>query len=111
MATSEHGPGAPSDAVRASLRRYWRANLFVMIALLALWAIVSLGCGVLWAEPLNNAYAIGGVPLGFWFAQQGSILVFVLLIVVYAAAMNRLDRIHAAELERLREAQSAGEGR
>ncbi len=74
-----------------------------MAGLLAIWAAVSLGCGVLFADVLN-AWRIGGFPLGFWFAQQGSIIVFVLLILVYALAMTRLDRAHHEELEALDEA-------
>jgi len=73
--------------------RYWRANAILVTVLLAVWAAVGLGCGILFAEPLNEFY-LGGFPLGFWFAQQGSILVFVILILTYAIGMNRLDRRH-----------------
>ncbi|MDV6012576.1 DUF4212 domain-containing protein [Haloechinothrix sp. LS1_15] len=62
-----------------------------MVVLLAIWAFVSLGCGVLLADQLN-AVSIAGYPLGFWFAQQGSIYTFLLLILVYAVRMDRLDR-------------------
>ena len=62
-----------------------------MIVLLAIWAFVGLGCGVLFADWLNQ-FKIGGFPLGFWFAQQGSIYVFVVLIFVYVKLMNRLDQ-------------------
>jgi putative solute:sodium symporter small subunit len=71
-------------------RRYWRTNLRYLAVLLTIWFVVSFGCGILLAEPLN-AYYIGGAPLGFWFAQQGSIYVFVVLIFVYVYLMNRLD--------------------
>jgi putative solute:sodium symporter small subunit len=84
--------------VVASIDRYWRDNLRLMAVLLALWAAVGLGCGVLLAEVLNR-YRLGGFPLGFWYAQQGSILAFVGLILVYALALNRLDRRHRRELE------------
>lgn len=87
-------------AVRDSLRRYWRSNLTIMLILLAIWAVAGLGCGVLFADWLNQ-FRPGGVPLGFWFAQQGSIVVFVLLILVYAVLLNRLDARHRAELGRL----------
>ena len=87
--------------VAASIRRYWRRNLRIMAALLAIWALAGLGCGVLLADRLNQ-FSIGGFPLGFWFAQQGSILIFVLLILVYALALNRLDADHHRELERIR---------
>ena len=98
MATDEHhGPDVDDPRVAAALRRYWRRNVTWMIGLLAIWATVSLGCGVLFADQLN-ARRIGGFPLGFWFAQQGSILVFVVLILVYAIVMNRLDRRHHDEM-------------
>ena len=71
---------------------YWRRNLQVLAVLLTVWAAVSFGCGILFADRLD-AFSIGGFPLGFWFAQQGSIVVFVALIFIYAAIMNRLDRI------------------
>lgn len=100
----------------AILKRYWRSNLRLMGVLLLLWAAAGLGCGVLFADSLNRFNLPGtGYPLGFWFAQQGSIIVFVLLILVYAVLMNRIDRAHHAEREALRpsgdEAESfTGEG-
>ncbi|GJM24617.1 MAG: hypothetical protein DHS20C16_10320 [Phycisphaerae bacterium] len=72
-------------------RKYWRANLKLIGALLTIWAVVSFGCSVLFVEQLNT-FKIGQLPLGFWFAQQGSIYVFVVLVFVYAWAMDRLDR-------------------
>ena len=87
--------------LEACLRRYWRRNVRLMVVLLLVWAFVGLGCGVLFADWLNQ-FHLGGFPLGFWFAQQGSILVFVLLILVYALAMRALDRRHHEELEALR---------
>jgi putative solute:sodium symporter small subunit len=87
--------------VQQALGRYWRQNLTIMIVLLAIWAFVGLGCGVLWADWLNQ-WRIMGFPLGFWFAQQGSIIVFVLLILVYAALLNGLDRKHREEIQRMR---------
>ena len=85
----------------ASIDRYWRSNLRVMVGLLLVWAAVGLGCGVLLADSLNR-FRLGGFPLGFWFAQQGSIITFVLLILIYALVLNRLDARHHRELERLR---------
>ncbi len=76
---------------RDNAAAYWRANVRLVLALLLVWAAVSYGCGVLFVEPLN-AIKIGSAPLGFWFAQQGSIYVFVALIGVYVLAMSRLDR-------------------
>ncbi|MBK1721118.1 DUF4212 domain-containing protein [Thiocystis violacea] len=70
---------------------YWKANLSLLTILLIIWFIVSYGFGILLVEPLN-AIKLGGYPLGFWFAQQGSIYVFLVLIFVYAATMNKLDK-------------------
>ncbi|WP_295403518.1 DUF4212 domain-containing protein [uncultured Thiocystis sp.] len=70
---------------------YWSANLRLLTVLLIIWFIVSFGFGILLVEPLN-AISLGGYPLGFWFAQQGSIYIFVVLIFVYAALMSRLDK-------------------
>jgi putative solute:sodium symporter small subunit len=72
-------------------KHYWRAVVRLTASLLVLWALLGLGCGVLFADRLN-AISLGGFPLGFWFAQQGAIVGFVLLVFVYAAAMQRLDR-------------------
>ena len=71
-------------------QEYWRRNLRLMAVLLTIWALVSFGAGILFVEPLN-AIVIGGVPLGFWFAQQGSIIIFVILIAVYVWRMDKLD--------------------
>ncbi|GAB0147549.1 MULTISPECIES: DUF4212 domain-containing protein [Marichromatium] len=70
---------------------YWRANLRLLAVLLTIWFVVSYGFGIILVEPLN-AISLGGYKLGFWFAQQGSIYTFVVLIFVYAANMNRLDK-------------------
>ena len=70
---------------------YWRKNLKYVGVLLAIWFLVSYGFGILFVERLN-AIRVGGFQLGFWFAQQGSIYVFVVLIFVYVRIMNRLDR-------------------
>ena len=70
---------------------YWRANLRLVAACLAIWFVVSFGFGILLVEQLNSI-RIGGFKLGFWFAQQGSMYVFVLLIFFYAWRMNRIDR-------------------
>jgi putative solute:sodium symporter small subunit len=71
--------------------RYWRRNLRYLGVLLTIWFVVSYGFGILFVEQLDRI-RIGGFKLGFWFAQQGSIYVFVILIFVYVALMNRLDR-------------------
>jgi len=101
MADDSSPPAAPltSDPrARASVERYWRRNVALMAGLLVVWAVVSLGFGVLFADALNEI-RIGGFRLGFWFAHQGSILVFVLLVLIYALVMRRLDRSHHIELE------------
>lgn len=72
-------------------REYWRRNLRYLAILLSIWAIVSYGCSILFADFLNQ-FSLGGFPLGFWFAQQGSIYVFVILIFIYVRLMNNLDR-------------------
>jgi len=74
-----------------NLNEYWQKNLKILAVLLLVWFLVSYGCGILFAEALN-VYKIGGFPLGFWFAQQGSIYVFVILIFIYVWFMNRLDK-------------------
>ena len=93
---------------RACIARYWRRNVAFMGGLLFVWAAVGLGCGVLFADSLNTL-RLGGFPLGFWFAQQGSIVVFVVLILVYALGMTRLDRSHHTELEALAEFEALAE--
>jgi putative solute:sodium symporter small subunit len=95
-------PDLHSPAVRAALDRYWRDNMRIMAGLLCIWAAASFGCGILIADWLNRFYLpFTGFPLGFWFAQQGSIVVFVLCILAYCVAMNRLDRRHHRDLERI----------
>lgn len=71
-------------------QEYWRKNLRLMAALLTVWALVSFGAGILFVEPLNKI-VIAGFPLGFWFSQQGSIIVFVALIAIYVWRMDKLD--------------------
>jgi len=77
-----------SDEAR---RRYWRRNLSYLAGLLTVWFVVSYGCGILFVDQLDRI-RLGGFGLGFWFAQQGSIDVFCLLILIYVRLMNRLDR-------------------
>lgn len=76
---------------RGTAAQYWSANLRLLTGCLIVWFIVSYGFGILLVEPLN-AIQLGGYPLGFWFAQQGSIYTFVVLIFFYAWRMNKLDR-------------------
>ncbi|RPA66995.1 DUF4212 domain-containing protein [Cyclobacteriaceae bacterium YHN15] len=76
---------------KQKMKAYWSKNLKTLLILLLVWFTVSFGFGILLVEPLN-AVKIGGFKLGFWFAQQGSIYTFVILIFVYVYRMNRLDR-------------------
>ncbi|MCL1079313.1 DUF4212 domain-containing protein [Parashewanella spongiae] len=75
---------------------YWAENLRLILICLAIWFVVSFGFGILLVEPLNEI-RIGGYKLGFWFAQQGSIYVFVALIFWYTSKMNKLDKKYKVE--------------
>ena len=70
---------------------YWSANLRLLLVLLVIWFVVSYGCGIILADVLNTI-SLGGYKLGFWFAQQGSMYTFLVLIFVYAIRMGQLDR-------------------
>ena len=86
---------APRDK---NARDYWHANIRAVVLLLLVWAAVSFGFGILLADWLNQFRLPGsGFPLGFWFAQQGSIYTFVVLIFVYVRIMRRLDRRFGVE--------------
>ncbi len=78
-------------AENTSAQEYWRANIRLVSILMAIWALVSYGFGIL-LRPQLDAIPIGGVGLGFWFAQQGSMFTFVALIFIYVWRMNVLDR-------------------
>ncbi|MDA8851994.1 DUF4212 domain-containing protein [Hyphomicrobiales bacterium] len=71
-------------------QKYWRANLGIVFLLLLFWFLSSFGAGILFSDYLDKI-KIGGFNLGFWFAQQGSIIVFVFLIIIYCILMNKLD--------------------
>ena len=72
-------------------QKYWQANIRLVIGCLLVWFFVSFGCGILFVNQLNG-FRLGGYQLGFWFAQQGSIYIFVALIFFYAWRMNQLDK-------------------
>lgn len=74
-----------------NLKRYWRTNLSYLAILLSAWFVVSFLFGIVWVEELNTI-RLGGFKLGFWFAQQGSIYAFVIIILIYIRLMNRLDQ-------------------
>ncbi|MDP5054967.1 MAG: DUF4212 domain-containing protein [Congregibacter sp.] len=76
--------------------QYWKRNLSLMVKLLVVWFVVSYGCGIMFVDALNHIQ-LGGYKLGFWFAQQGSIYVFVVLIFVYRSRMEALDREFGVE--------------
>ncbi len=75
---------------------YWQENLRIITTCLIIWAIVSYGFGLVLVEPLNTI-RLGGYKLGFWFAQQGSIVTFVALVFWYSYKMNKLDKKYGAE--------------
>ncbi|WP_428407497.1 DUF4212 domain-containing protein [Hyphococcus sp.] len=91
--TENNNTAAKTAEARA--RAYWRENVKLLLVLLSIWFAVSFGAGVLFVDTLN-AVKIGGFKLGFWFAQQGSIVVFVILIFVYAARMKAIDKRFSA---------------
>lgn len=79
-------------------RKYWKSSIRLMLILLTIWFAVSYGAGILFRDVLDQI-SIGGAPLGFWFAQQGAIYVFVALIFFYCFAMNRLEKEHGLDGE------------
>lgn len=85
--TSEDNEAAPSEANK---RAYWRSAKRLTIGLLIVWFAVSYGAGILFRSALDTL-SIGGAPLGFWFAQNGSIYVFLFLIVIYCIRMTQLE--------------------
>tara|TARA_B100001079_G_scaffold165717_1_gene142203 strand:- start:24 stop:290 length:267 start_codon:yes stop_codon:yes gene_type:complete len=70
---------------------YWQLNLLILFILLSIWFLVSFGFGIIWSENLDQI-KFGGFKLGFWFAQQGSIYFFVIIIFIYIYLMNKLDK-------------------
>ena len=70
---------------------YWQSNLLILFTLLSIWFLVSFGFGIIWSENLDQI-KFGGFKLGFWFAQQGSIYFFVIIIFIYIVLMNKLDK-------------------
>jgi putative solute:sodium symporter small subunit len=77
--------------MKPDMKAYWKTNIGYMVVLLSIWALVSYAFGIVLVNELN-VIKVGGFPLGFWFAQQGAIYVFVILIFVYFLLMRRLDR-------------------
>lgn len=77
---------------------YWKENLRYLLILLSIWFLVSYGAGILFKDFLDT-FKMGGFPLGFWFAQQGSIYAFVILIFIYVRLMNKLDKKYGYDEE------------
>ena len=84
--------------MKNDLQQYWRSNLKILTALLLVWFSVSFLCGIVFVDVLNKVQ-FGGFKLGFWFAQQGSIYVFLFLIFIYVLLMNRLDKKYNVDEE------------
>ena len=78
-------------ADRLTKASFWKAHVRLLIGCLVVWFFVSFGCGILFADTLN-AFSIGNVPLGFWFAQQGAIYAFLILIVFYTWRVGKLEK-------------------
>lgn len=76
---------------RENERGYWRANIKLLITLMSIWFLVSFGAGILF-RPFLDQFSLGGYPLGFWFAQQGSIYIFIALIVIYVRQMRKIEK-------------------
>jgi putative solute:sodium symporter small subunit len=84
------------DDRAADPKGYWRANLKLVGALLVVWAVVSFGLSIVFVEPLDEVVP-GGFPLGFWFAHQGSIYTFIVLVWIYAVASDRLGHRYGVD--------------
>ena len=82
---------------KRSIRTHWQENRRLMVTLLSMWFVVSYLLGIVFVEPLNQ-FHLGGFPLGFWFAQQGSIFVFIILTFIYAFRMDRIDRRYGVDI-------------
>ena len=86
------------DDPKDQTERYWRSNLKLVFALLFVWFACSYGAAILFVEPLNEL-TFTGFPLGFWFAHQGSIVIFIVLIAIYCIKMDKLDAAYAAPID------------
>ncbi len=85
-----------NESGEANKAAYWKATLSLTLNLLLIWFLVSYGAGILFRDFLDQ-FSIGGAPLGFWFAQQGSIYVFIALIFYYCRAMSKLEKKYGVE--------------
>lgn len=91
VSNTEPEAAAPSHETSAAEGAYWRENLRLLFTLMAIWFAVSFGAGILFRDFLDQ-FSLGGYPLGFWFAQQGSIYVFIALIFFYVVRMKQIER-------------------
>ena len=98
-AESEEKAAPPRKLTVAEAKAYWNGSLAIVAIVLSLWAIVSFGCSILFKEALDKI-TIGSAPLGFWMSQQGSIICFVLLLVLYMFLMNKHDDKHGFHKEK-----------
>jgi len=89
--SKQDGPNLSNNPSPESHAAYWKSTLRLTISLLCIWFLVSFGAGILFRDMLDN-FNIGCAPLGFWFAQNGSIYVFLLLIVIYCIRMTQLEK-------------------
>lgn len=85
--------GEHSAQQKTNQQHYWRDNIRLLLILMAIWFVISFGFGILLREFLDQ-FHVGGYPLGFWFAQQGSIYGFIILIIIYVRRMKKLERIY-----------------
>jgi len=92
----------------SSANSYWKANIRLVLSLLFVWFFISFGCGILFVDALDTV-RFGGFKLGFWIAQQGSIFVFVALIIIYIRAMDKLDDKYNLESSNEKETASSQE--
>lgn len=95
-------PDHPSSESKSESAKHhiahWHSSNFIVLSILLAWFLVSLGASILFRDALDATFPhVGGAPFGFWMAQQGSILCFVLLLMVYRSLMNRLDHKHGLE--------------
>lgn len=88
---SSREESGPADKDGIDTRGYWRANIRLLAVLMSIWFVASFGAGILFRDFLDQ-WSLGGYPLGFWFAQQGSIYIFIGLIVFYVRRMRTIER-------------------
>ena len=91
MVIEIHEAYSMKDSNDDRMAKYWSKNVSLMVRVFVIWFVVSFGCGIVFVDWLNQ-FRLGGYPMGFWFAQQGSIFVFVGLVFYYAHKMSSIDR-------------------